>query len=75
MVKIYTTPTCVFCKKTKEFFKEHTIEYQEIDASTTQGLQELLTKSGQMAVPVIDIDGNIVIGFDKGRLKELLHIK
>jgi len=75
-VIIYTTPTCVWCKRTKEFFKEHNVQYEEKDVSTDQSLaSEMVEKSGQMAVPVVDIDGEIVVGFNEPVLKNLLNIK
>ena len=75
-VTIYTTPTCVYCKFAKEFFHEHNVEYAEKDvAQDEQAREDMIQKSGQLGVPVIDIDGEIVIGFDKKRLSELLGIK
>jgi len=60
----------------KEFFKEHTIEYIEKNAATdAQAREEAIQKSGQMGVPVIDIDGKIIVGFDKPALSEALGIK
>ena len=74
-VTIYTTPTCVYCKKTKVFFHEHNVVYQEKDVSTdSAAVEEMVHKSGQMGVPVIDVDGKIVIGFDESALKEALGI-
>ncbi|MDO8676737.1 MAG: glutaredoxin family protein [Candidatus Azambacteria bacterium] len=75
-ISIYTTPSCVYCKMTKEFFKEHDIAYEEKDVSSDdKAREEMIAKSDQMGVPVIDIDGQITIGFDKERLLELLKIK
>lgn len=75
-ITIYTTPTCVYCKMTKSFFKEHNIEYAEKDVTTDQAAQEeMIKKSGQLGVPVIDIDGQIIVGFDKEKLSGLLDIK
>lgn len=75
-VIIYTTPACVYCKMTKAFFKEHNIAYEEKDvANDTAMAEEMVKKSGQMGVPVIDIDGKILVGFDKEGLSALLHIK
>lgn len=75
-VVIYTTKFCPWCKKTKEFFKEHNIIYKEIDVGKDEkAAQEMIKKSGQFGVPVIDIDGKIVVGFDEARLRELLKIK
>lgn len=73
---IYTTPTCVYCKMTKEFFGQNNIQYQEVDVSTDQKAQEeMIKKSGQMGVPVVDVDGQIIVGFDKEKLSELLGVK
>lgn len=75
-VTIYTTPACAYCKMTKAFFKEHNIIYEEKDVANDHAMaEEMVKKSGQMAVPVIDIDGELSVGFDKERLSELLHIK
>ena len=75
-ITIYSTPTCPFCKQVKDFFKKHDIEYKDIDVSVNQeAAQEMIQKSSQMGVPVIDIDGDILIGFDKEKLSELLHIE
>ncbi len=64
-VKIYTTPACPWCKKTKEFLKSKKIKYTEIDVSEEENAaQEMVKKSGQMGVPVLDIDGKIIVGFD-----------
>lgn len=74
-VTIYTTPTCSFCKATKAFFKEHNIAYTEHDvAADREKAQEMIQKSGQMGVPVIFVDNDMVIGFDEERLKTLLGI-
>ena len=73
---IYTTPTCAYCKMTKAFFKEHNVTYEEKDVANNHDLaEEMVKKSGQMAVPVIDIDGKILVGFDKEGLSQLLNIK
>lgn len=75
-VKIYTTPSCVFCRMSKDFFKANNVEYKEMDVATdVEARNEMIQKSGQFGVPVIDIDGNLVIGFDKPRLSELLGIR
>ena len=75
-VTIYTTPTCVYCKMTKAFFKENNIAYEERDVSIdTAARDEMVAKSNQMGVPVIDIDGELTVGFDKERISKLLNIK
>lgn len=75
-VTIYTTPTCVYCKMTKAFFKENDVQYEEKDvAADAAAREEMITKSNQMGVPVVDIDGQILVGFDKEGLSKLLNIK
>jgi glutaredoxin-like YruB-family protein len=75
-VKIYTTPSCVFCAMAKEYLKERGVAFEEIDVSKDEkAAMEMIEKSGQMGVPVIEIDGQIVIGFDKERIDELLNLK
>jgi glutaredoxin-like YruB-family protein len=72
-VKIYTTPTCAFCKMAKEYFKENKIEYEEYNvAENAEKRQEMFEKTGQMGVPVIEVNGNIIIGFDKSKVEEAL---
>ncbi len=74
-VEIYTTPSCSWCAATKQFFREHNVNYTEHDVSQDQQkAQEMVTKSGQMSVPVIDVGGKIVIGFDRPRLEKLLGL-
>ncbi|MBL7100496.1 MAG: NrdH-redoxin [Nanoarchaeota archaeon] len=75
-IKIYSTKTCTYCTMEKDFLKEHNIEFEEIDVSENQdAANEMVKKSGQMGVPVTEIDDEIIVGFDKERLKELLDIK
>jgi glutaredoxin-like YruB-family protein len=75
-VKIYTTPTCPFCFMAKEYLKNRGIEFEEIDVSKDEEkAREMIEKSGQMGVPVIEIDGQIVVGFDKEKIDELLGLK
>ena len=78
-VTIYTTPTCGFCKMTKEFYKEHGVDYTEHDVSVdSDKAQEMVDLSGQMGVPVSLIgegdEQEIVVGFDESKLKELLAL-
>jgi len=75
-VKVYTTPVCPYCFALKEFLKKHNVEFEEIDVSQNEeALKEVMEKSGQMGVPVVEIDGEIVVGFDKEKLVKLLNIK
>jgi len=72
---IYTTPTCHFCKMTKAFFAENGVQYEEKDVTQdAEARDAMIQKSGQMGVPVIEIGGQIVVGFDQPKLKELLQI-
>lgn len=79
-VAIYTTPTCTYCKMTKEFFQEHGVEYDEYNvAADAERRQEMVSKSGQLGVPVITVveddgDEHVIIGFDKGGLSAALGI-
>jgi glutaredoxin-like YruB-family protein len=74
-VKIYSTPTCPFCIRAKQFLKESNIEFENIDVSSSQEMaQEMIHKSGQMGVPVLDIDGEIIVGFDKDAISKALGI-
>jgi len=75
-IKIYTTPTCAFCKMAKEYFKSKELSYEEYDVSKDIPRQkEMIEKTGQFGVPVIDIDGKIITGFDKPKINEYLGIK
>ncbi|OGZ64748.1 MAG: NrdH-redoxin [Candidatus Staskawiczbacteria bacterium RIFCSPLOWO2_01_FULL_40_39] len=75
MVIIYSTPTCVYCNSLKQYLTDKNIAYKEIDVSQNeQELEKMVAISGQMGVPVVDIDGNIVIGFDKVKIDELLKL-
>lgn len=73
-VKIYSTPTCPWCAIAKEYLKSKGIEFEDIDVSKDEkAAMEMIQKSGQMGVPVIEIDGEIVIGFDKKAIDEKLE--
>ena len=80
-VAIYTTPTCTYCRQTKEFFKANQVDYVEYNVATDLvRRQEMVDKSGQMGVPVITVaeaDGRreeVVVGYDHGRLAKLLRV-
>jgi glutaredoxin-like YruB-family protein len=76
MVTIYTTQTCPYCAAAKRFFQNHGIGFEEIDVGSDPAkAQEMVQKSGQMGVPVIDVDGEIIVGFQKGKLEEKLGIQ
>lgn len=72
-VKIYSTPTCPWCTKAKEFFKGKGIEFKDINvAESKEATTEMMEKSGQMGVPVIDIDGKIITGFDQAAIEKAI---
>lgn len=76
MVKIFITPACPYCFTLKEFLKEKGIEFEEIDVSKDEkSRDEMIKKSGRLEAPIIEIDGQIVVGFDKEKIVKLLHIK
>ncbi len=74
-VKVYSTPECPWCKKAKAFLKENKIGFVDIDVSSNEAkAKEMVRRSGQKGTPVIDIDGNIIIGFDEAKLREALKL-
>lgn len=74
-VKIYTTTTCPWCQRAKQFLKAHGVSYEDKDVASDQAaLNEMIAKSGQLGVPVIDVEGEIIVGFDERRLREKLGI-
>jgi len=74
-VTIYTTPTCIYCKAAKEYFTENNIEYEEKNVAQDRvALDEMVKKSEQMGVPVFDINGSIVVGFDHKTIASLLGL-
>ena len=75
-VKVYSTPTCPYCKLTKEFLKEKGIAFSDIDvAADPAAANDMVKKSGQMGVPVIDVNGSIIVGWNKTALEEALGMK
>lgn len=76
IVKVYSTPTCPYCKTVKSFLDTNNVTYQDLDVSADKAARdEMIEKSGQMVVPQIYIDGEIVVGFDQAALKEKLELK
>jgi len=75
-VLVYTTPTCPYCMKLKGYLKSNNIEFENIYVSANQEkVQEMIDKSGQMGVPVVDIGGKIIVGFNKDEIDNTLDIK
>jgi len=74
-VTIYSTPTCVYCNLAKDFFKENNVSFTEHNVGAdAEKRSEMIEKSGQMGVPVIMIENDFIVGFDKGKISELLGL-
>lgn len=74
-VTIYSTPTCVYCNMAKSFFTSKKVNYTEHNvASDLEKRKEMIDKTGQMGVPVIDIGGEVIVGFDENRIKTALGL-
>ena len=74
-VKIYSTPTCPWCRRTKQFFQANDVPFQDLDvASDKNARAEMVKKTGQLTVPVIDIDNEISVGFDENWLRQKLGL-
>ena len=72
-VKVYSTKTCPWCHKVKEFLNEKKVKFEDIDVGADQkAANDMVEKSGQMGVPVVDIDGTIIVGFDKEAIEKAL---
>ncbi len=75
-VIVYGTDTCPWCHKTREFLKEHKVKFIDKNVGRdSKAAQEMIKKSGQMGVPVTDVGGKIIVGFDEEELRKLLKIK
>ena len=74
-VKVYSTPACPFCIKAKQFLKDNNVEFENLDVTVDQALTDEMVKiSGQMGVPVLDIEGEIIVGFDKEKISSTLGL-
>ena len=75
MIKLYTTPTCVYCKTLRAYLEKNGKEFELVDVSKDEKqLQDMIKISGQMGVPVLLIDSEVITGFDKGKIDKLLDI-
>ncbi len=75
-VRVFSTPSCPYCVTLKKFLKEHNIKFEDINvAEDAEAREEMVKKSEQMGVPVVEIDNEIIIGFDKEKISKLLNIK
>lgn len=74
-VRIYSTPTCPYCNQAKAYLEEQGVAFTNIDVSTdAEKAQEMIKKSGQMGVPVLDIEGEIIVGFDRDKIASILGL-
>lgn len=75
-VLVFSTPTCTYCNLAKKYFREKGIKFTNIDVSRDQAAaRDMVRRSGQMGVPVIDIGGRIIVGFDRPKINALLGIQ
>ena len=72
MITVYTSKNCVYCHKVKDFLKEKGVDFTERSIDNPMYREEVIALSGQLGVPVTNINGEIVVGFSKKRLEELL---
>ncbi len=73
-VTVYTTPTCGYCHQVKRFLKEHGLQYREVDVANDEAAAiAMVERTGQYGVPVVDVDGTLVVGFNRPRLEQLLQ--
>jgi len=74
-VKVYSTPTCPWCRRTKQFLDDNKIAYQSFDVASDEAARdEMRSKTEQLGVPVVEIDGEISVGFDEGWLRQKLGL-
>lgn len=75
-VKIYSTPACVYCRMARDFFEKHGVEYEDHNVAVDEtALKEMVGKSHQLGVPVIDVEGQVFVGFNRSALEKVLGIK
>ncbi|MFH1820717.1 MAG: glutaredoxin domain-containing protein [Candidatus Nealsonbacteria bacterium] len=75
-IRIFSTPSCPYCVTLKEYLKDHNMEFEDFNVGENkEAREEMIKKSKQMGVPVIEIDNKIIVGFDKAKINSLLNIK
>ena len=75
-VLVFSTPTCTYCNLAKKYFREKGVKFTDVNVSRDQAdARDMVRRSGQMGVPVIDIGGRIIVGFDRPKINSLLGIK
>ncbi len=74
-VLVFTTPTCPWCTRAKQYLRQHDVRFREVDVSRdASAARDLVRRTGQMGVPVVEIDGRPIVGFDKSRIDSLLGL-
>ncbi|MFN2311144.1 MAG: glutaredoxin domain-containing protein [Spirochaetia bacterium] len=74
-VTVYSTPSCGYCRKLKDYFKENRVKFSEYNvADDLRRAEEMVKKSGQMGVPVVDINGTVIVGFNKAQIDKALKL-
>jgi glutaredoxin-like YruB-family protein len=74
-VKVYSTPTCPWCKKVKKFLEDNGVEYQDLNVAEDKAArEEMISKYHQLTVPTISVDGEVIVGFNEALLKEKLGL-
>lgn len=75
-VIVFSTPTCGYCNMAKQYFRQNKIKFRDVDVSKDPvAARDMQRRSGQMGVPVIDIGGKIIVGFDKPKINDLLDLQ
>ncbi len=75
-VKVFSTPTCPYCRQLKEFLNSNKVNFTDVDVSKdTKAREYVVEKTNQMGVPVLEADGKFVVGFDREKVAKLLKIK
>jgi len=75
IVKVYSTPYCPYCTTLKNYLKEHKIEFEDINvAEDEKAMESIIEKTGQKEIPIVEIDGEIILGFDRVKIDKLLKI-
>lgn len=73
-VALYSTPTCAYCHKAKDYLRQRKVRFTEYNVASDQvRADEMVRKSGQMGVPVIDVNGRIIVGFNQPEIERALH--
>lgn len=76
IVKIYTTPVCAYCKMAKEYFASKNVKYEEVGlVGNTKAQQLVMSKTGMVAAPILEINGQFIVGFDRIKINEALKLK